>query len=533
MDGRTTHDIGKDMDYLKTLFKNIGDFTSRMTPSQVMLLFGVIAGTIIGGILLSGWISDINYARLYSNMDEQAASDVITYLSENNIPYQLGNNGTSIEVPSDQVYKTRIALAAEGLPRAGTVGYSIFDQNNLGMTDFLQNLNFRRALEGELTRTIMQLNEVQAARVHIVMPKERLFKQDQKDATASVVLKLTGTGISKRQLEGITHLVASSVEGLKPGNITIVDYDGNLLSSNQNQDELAGLSSSQLEVRKNVETYLEDKAQTLLDGVLGNGRSIVRVTADLNFQQLERTAETYDPNAPAIRSEERTKQTATSSDKAEETSESATEEGTETTITNYELNKTVEHIINEVGSIERLSIAVMVDGTYSDVENADGAMEQIYQPRSQEELDRLASIVRNSIGFDQTRNDQIEMVNIAFDRQNLENDQQQLDSMYMREFYMEIAKKVGIVVLILAALFYLKKKSSSLFRALKAILPPPPPPPAPAPRPVPVESLVEEDEPEPIVQPEKRKPRLVDQMQKTAHDRPEEIARVIKTLMID
>jgi len=176
---------------------------------------------------------------------------------------------------------------------------------------------------------------------------------------------------------------------------------------------------------------------------------------------------------------------------------------------------------------------VMVDGTYSTVENGEGVAEQIYQPRSQEELDRLSSIVRNAIGFDQTRNDQIEMVNIAFDRQNLEQDQEQLDAMYLREFYFEIAKKVGIVLLILAGLFYLKKKSSSLFKALKAILPPPPPPPAPAPMPKAAEAPEVEEEPEPIVQPERRKPRLVDQMQKTASDRPEEIARVIKTLMID
>ena len=406
------------------------------------------------------------------------------------------------------------------------------------MTDFLQNLNFRRALEGELTRTIMQLNEVQAARVHIVIPKERLFKQDQKEATASVVLKLSGHGnLGKRQIQGITHLVASSVEGLKPGSITIVDYDGNLLSSGQESDELAGLSANQLEVRKQVEAYLEDKAQSMLDGVLGASNAIVRVTADLNFQQLERTAESYDPNAPSIRSEERTKQTATATDKDNEASESSTDDNTETTITNYELNRTVEHIINAVGTLDRLSVAVLVDGTYNTVEGAEGNVEQIYQPRSQEELDRLASIVKNAVGFDQTRNDQIEMVNIAFDRQNLEDDQMALDSMYMREFYMDIAKKIGLVLLFLLGLFYLKKKSSRLFKALGSFLPPPPPPqPAVQARAVAEEPEIrgiEEEEIEQPVVPPKRKPRLVDQMQKTAEDKPEEIAKVIKTMMIE
>ncbi|MBD3403584.1 flagellar M-ring protein FliF [candidate division GN15 bacterium] len=522
------------MDYIKNLFKNIGEFTSRMTPSQVMLLMGVIAGTVVGAVLLAGWIGDITYARLYSDLQQAEAGEIVQYLNDRQIPYQLRDNGTTIEVPSDQVYQVRLSLASEGLPSAGNVGYSIFDENNLGMTDFLQNLNFRRALEGELTRTITQMNEVKAARVHIVMPKERLFKQDQKPPTASVVLKLAGVGgLSKRQVEGISHLVASSVEGLKPDNISIIDYDGNLLSSGQKSDELAGLSSSQLEVRQQVEEYLQQKAQSMLDGVLGAGSAIVRVTADLNFQQVERTAEMYDPNAPAIRSEERTRQTASSTDKAEETDESTTEEGTETTITNYELNRTVEHIVNAVGTIERLSIAVLVDGTYSTVENDGGAMEQIYQPRPQEELDRLAAIVKNSIGFDGTRNDQIEMVNIAFDRQNLEMDQQALDSMYMREFYWDIAKKVGIILLIIMALLYMKKKSSKLFKALSAILPKPPPPPPPQPEPAKVQAIQDEEEPPVVIEPEKRKPRLVDQMQKTAEERPEEIAKVIKTLMID
>ncbi|MFZ5980710.1 MAG: flagellar basal-body MS-ring/collar protein FliF [Candidatus Zixiibacteriota bacterium] len=507
------------------------DFVSRMTPSQVMMLLGMTAGTIVGIFIVVGWLNEITYSRLYSELDESEAGEVITYLNDNKIPYRLGSNGTSIEVPSDDVYRVRISLAAQGLPRAANMGYSIFDQNNLGMTDFLQNLNFRRALEGELTRTIMQLNEVQAARVHIVMPKQRLFKEDQKDATASVLLKLNGnSSLSKQQINGITHLVAASVEGLDPANISIIDYNGNLLSSGTKPDAVAGLSSTQLEVRKEVEDYLQDKAQTMLDGVLGSDKAIVRVTADLNFQQIERTSESYDPNAPSVRSEERTKTSASSTQKNEETNESGEENNSESTITNYELNKTIEHIINEVGSIDRLSVAVMVDGVYNEVTNDAGETEMIYQPRSQEELDRLAAIVKNAVGFNQQRNDQIEMVNISFDRKNLEYDQETLDSMYMWEFYMDIAKKFGYVLMIVFLLLYFKKKSNKLFGALKGLIPPPPPAPKPV-IPPKAESLAEE-EVLPI-QAEARKPRLVDQMQETAKERPDEIAKVIKTLMIE
>ncbi|MCX6834105.1 MAG: flagellar basal-body MS-ring/collar protein FliF, partial [candidate division Zixibacteria bacterium] len=234
--------------------------------------------------------------------------------------------------------------------------------------------------------------------------------------------------LTKRQIAGIAHLVAASVEGLKPSNIAILDYDGNLLSSGQEADPIAGLSGTQMEVRKDVEQYLENKAQSMLDGVLGSDKSVVRVTAELDFKQLERTAETYDPNAPSVRSEERTKTSNSDSDKSSETSESLAQENSETTVTNYELNKTVEHVIDAVGGIKRLSVAVMIDGTYKEVENADGVMEGIYQPRPQEELDRLGAIVRSAIGFDAERSDQLEIVNLPFDRDNLDADRKALDT---------------------------------------------------------------------------------------------------------
>ncbi|MFZ1683501.1 MAG: flagellar basal-body MS-ring/collar protein FliF [Candidatus Zixiibacteriota bacterium] len=517
------------MESLKLTFKNLSGVVSRMTPSQVMMLLGVAAGSIVGIVLLVGWMHNVTYSRLYSNLEEGEAGDVINYLTEQKIPYQITDGGRSIEVPSDQVYKTRISLAADGIPRGGSIGYSLFDKNNLGMTDFLQNLNFRRALEGELTKTIMQLSEVQAARVHIVIPKDRLFRDDKKEATASVLLKLKGRAmLAKQQIAGISHLVASSVEGLEPQNITIVDYDGNMLSGGQRTDALAGLSSSQLEVRQEVEEYLKGKAQSMLDGVLGQGKAIVRVNADLNFQQLEKTSETYDPNAPAVRSEERTKNTHAATDKTQPPNESNNQENNETVVTNYELNKTVEHIINSVGNIDRLSVAVMVDGTYPKPAADAGTTESTYQPRSQEELDRLGAIVKNAVGFQSTRNDQLEIYNIAFDRQEFETEQLQLDTMYQRDFYIEIGKKVGLVLLALLAFLYFKSKSKKLFKSLGQIMP------APQQRRERAAEVLRavEDEIEPIVM-EKRKPRLVDAMQVTAKEKPDEVAKVIKTMMVE
>ncbi|MDH3892618.1 MAG: flagellar basal-body MS-ring/collar protein FliF [candidate division Zixibacteria bacterium] len=515
------------MEALKEYLKNISGFVGRMSPSQVMMLLGVITGTLVGVVFLVGWLNTVTYEPLYSDLDEAEAGEVVAYLGQNNIDYQLTSGGRTIEVPSSDVYQARIGLATQGLPRSGSIGYSLFDENNLGMTDFLQNLNFRRALEGELTRTIMQLREVDAARVHIVIPKDRLFKEDQKEATASVVLKLRGSGLGKPQVAGISHLVASSVEGLSPDNITIVDYNGNLLSSGQQNDALAGLTASQMEVGQNVEKHLESKAQTMLDEVLGVKKSVVRVTAELNFQQLERTSEIFDPNAPSIRSEQRTQNSGSVTDRNEENAESSEEDAQETVITNYELNRTMDHIVNAVGTIERLSVAVLVDGNYSEVENADGVVETVYEPRSPEELDRLEAIVKNAIGYDSERNDQVEMLNLSFDRKNLDTDREALDAMYVREFYLEIAKKVGYVLLIAFLLLYLKKKSRKLFGALSGLMPPPPPPRTQAVTPEPVE-----EEPIEII-PETRKPRLVDKMQETAKKEPEEIAKVIKTMMIE
>ena len=515
------------MEQFREFFKNAMAYVGQMTASQVMLLLGITAGSIVGLVFVVGWLNTVAYSSLYSNLDDNEAGEIVTYLESNKIPFKLTNGGKTIEVPSDKVYQARINLASEGLPTSGHVGYSIFDENQLGMTDFLQNLNFRRALEGELTRTIMQIDQISAARVHLVMPKERLFREDQQKTTASVALKLKGTGgLGERQINGITHLVASSVEGLTPDHITIVDYHGNLLSSGQESDPLAGLSSSQLEVRRKVEQYLEEKAETMLSSVLGAGRSVVRVTADLNFQQVERTAETYDPNSASIRSEELTKANNVMSDKATDSSENSEEGSTETTITNYELNKTVEHIINAVGTIDRISIAVMIDGTYTPP--AEGAEDagMVYQPRSEEELNRLGAIVKNAVGFDDQRSDKIEFYNIAFDRQNLETDQKALDSMYWREFLMEIGQKVGVVLLFVFAFFFLKKRANKFFATLGKLTPL-----RTAPAMSRVGSLAEHSV-SPIVA-EKREPTLADQMQETAKQEPEEIARVIKTMMVD
>ncbi|HEX9916952.1 MAG TPA: flagellar basal-body MS-ring/collar protein FliF, partial [candidate division Zixibacteria bacterium] len=431
-------------------------------PSGKKFTFVFTTIVVVAGlVLLVSWVRNVSYVPLYSGLDASEAGVVVDKLIEGKVPYRLSNRGTTILVASSRVYDIRIKLAAEGLPRTGTIGYEIFDKSNLGMTDFLQKVNYRRALEGELTKTICQLREVQAARVHIVIPERRLFEKDKIEATASVALKLSPAHpLGKSQIQGIAYLVASSVEGLKPGNITIVDYEGNLLSSNNDGNSLASLSGSQMELRQNVESYLETKAQSLLDGVIGQGKSIVRVTAELNFEQAEKTLEEYDPEKLTIRSEER-----------------STEGEKENVITNYEVNRTVEHIIGEVGNIKRLSVAVMVDGNYTTTTNEQtGATEKKYIPRTQEELDRLASIVKSAVGFDDTRTDKLEIASVAFDRTKMEDEQKELDKIEKRNNYFSIGEKVTIVIGVLLGLLVLhriiKKASKSISEIAASAQPP-------------------------------------------------------------
>ena len=524
------------MEYLKQVLSQLSDTVRRMSTSQVVMLVAIVAGTIVGAIAFAGWIGKVNYQPLYTNLEATEAADITQYLAEKKIPYQIGPGGTSIEVPEKDLYTARLGLASQGLPHSGTVGYSIFDQTNLGMTDFLQKLNYRRALEGELGKTISSLREVQTARVHIVIPEERLFADQQQETTASVVLKLKHAGtLSKMQIAGITHLVASSVEGLKPGSITIVDYEGNLLSSSIGNDQLASLSSSQLEVAQTVERDLERKAQTMLDGVLGPGKSIVRVTAELNFQQYSKTSENYDPNMVAIRSEQKIENSDTSTKKKAETAEDKQDNQSMTTVTNYEVSKTVESVVNPVGQVKRLSVAVLLDGTYKEVPGSGGGtLEKVYQPRPQSEIDRLTAIVKNAVGYSPERNDQVEMVNIAFDKQYLTDEQQEMDKQVTRQFYYDIVKKVLMGLAVLVGAFIVFRMVKKFFAGLAAILPQASSNvnrQAPSRTMTPIPDITTEEPPDLV--PETRRAKLVDQMQNVARKDPEEIAKVIKTMMVE
>jgi flagellar M-ring protein FliF len=508
------------------MFMRFWETFRAMDPNRRFLAVTIAAGLIVGVIAIGWWARHITYGVLFSRLPAEEAGQIIDQLDQMKVSYRVSDGGSSILVPSNQVPDVRIRLAAAGLPRTGSVGFEIFDKTNLGMTDFLQKVNYRRALEGELGKSIASLREVSAARVHIVIPENRLFTQDQKPTTASVIVKVTGA-LDRGKVAAITHLIASAVEGLDPSRVTVLDQNGTLLSAAQDESTFGATTSRQLELQKNVETYLQDKAQSLLDGVLGQRKAIVRVNATLNFEQAEKTIDEYDPDNLAIVSQEQTIEKTSDNNTDTEGAKSGGTTSKENTVTNYEVNHTVQKIVAAVGTIQRLTVSVIVDGTYATPEGAADDKPPVFTPRPQGELDRIGALVKAAVGLAPERNDHIEIVSVAFDNTNMQEEKRELEKMEKREFYYDIAYKVGYGLAILAALFVglkILKKVMKFFSSLAqpggfhgetGNLP----------------QII--DERMPAIMPERRKARLSDQMVQVARERPDEMARVIKTMMVD
>ncbi len=392
------------MDGLKEQIDNLKTRLGHLSFNQRVLLGAVVTASVISVAVFSLWLQKEDSAVLFTNLTPEDASVALSELSKQDVKAELTNGGTTILVPESAVHHLRVDLASKGIPSSGTVGFEIFDGKQYGLTEFLQNVNFKRALEGELTKTIESFQQVQSARVHLVLPKPSIFKKLAAPATASVVVNLgRGTRLADNQINGIQSLVAGSVENLEAGNVTVLDQRGKVLSAAVADDE-AGRSESQLALRKEVESYLAAKASALLDGALGAGRSIVSVDATLNFEKIDREREIFDPANTVVRSEVRNEGT-TGQDGG--TNENST--------TNYEINRTVEHIVGHTGGVKNLSVAVFVDGTYETAE--DGT--RTYQPLTEEDLGQLRRIVQTAVGLNTVRGDKIEVVNMQFQEQQV------------------------------------------------------------------------------------------------------------------
>jgi flagellar M-ring protein FliF len=421
------------------------EFISRLSTQQKIIISGATTVAITIIILLVTVFNKPSYGTLFSNLNPQDASKIVQTLKEKSIPFTLDDDGKTILVPKQQLYELRLDMASQGLPNSSVIGYEIFDRTNLGVSDFVQKINYRRALEGELSRTILNLNEVDGVRVHIVTPERSLFKEDEKSTTASVVLKLkSGKPLRKEAAQGIAHLIASSVEGLDASDVTILDTRGNTLTENNKADGLAGMTSTQYELQQKVENYLAQKAQRLLDGALGAGNSMVQVNAELDFRRVEKNLEQYDPENTTVRSEQITEEKSVLRDSLPPSTRTSG-------ITNYEINKSIEHIVENVGNVKRLSVAAMVNDKML-TKQVNGEPVTEYKSRDVQEMNQLTQIVKRSVGFDSTRNDDISVVNIPFNdivNENLmtqKEDGQQWDGIAVKVFLV-IAMIVAVLII--------------------------------------------------------------------------------------
>lgn len=363
--------------------------------------------------------------NLYSDLTLEDSGAIVNQLESLGIPFELARDGSTVLVPKEHVARMRMRLAEDGLPTGGSIGYEIFDRTDtLGATSFVQNINHLRALEGELSRTIGAIDRINAARVHLVIPERQLFQRDQSPPSASIVLNVRGS-LGPGEIRAVQHLVATAVESLTPERVSIIDETGRLLASGADSDD-AGVVATNLQERvEGVEGRLRNQIEEILNSIVGPGRARVRVAADVDFNRTTETTETFDPEGQVVRSTQNKEEASSTVNQqgqvtvgnqlpngdpadgegGERDDTSLTEE-----IVNYEISKSTRTEIVEAGRIKRLSVAVLVDGTYEP--NADG--NAVYTPRAQETLDRIALLVRSAVGYDQTRGDVVEVVNLQF-----------------------------------------------------------------------------------------------------------------------
>jgi flagellar M-ring protein FliF len=434
---------------------------------QITMVTLILAVLILTPVLVT-WANTPSYSVAYTGLSEADAAQIVQKLDENSIPYQIKSSGT-IEVPSDQVYSARLLMASAGLPESSTVGYELFSGTSmLGMTEFSQKVNYQRAIEGELERTIGSLDVVQAVRIHLVTPEKSLLSSDQALSTASVTLQVKpGLKLDATQVQAITHLVASSVEGLKSENVVVVDSEGNMLADGlgANSESNQSLKDDQRAIELAYANEVQKRVQSILDKILGPNRSVVQATVEMDWTQREITSNTYAPTEVALRSSQIINESSSDGGTtggvpgaasnlptpvATTTgSGSSTYQRSEETL-NYEVSQTQLHEIIAPGKINRISVSVMVDGI------TDAA-----------QMTAIKSAVEVAAGVDTTRGDQIVVESFAFDRTALDALSADLAKQQQQELYLRIGTSVGAALVVLALLFITLRMINNVRNASK------------------------------------------------------------------
>jgi flagellar M-ring protein FliF len=415
----------------------------KLTFAQKVSIIALSLIVVVGIGTLVYFMNQEDYQILYSNLNAEEAGTVVAKLKELRVQYKITDSGRTVKVPSTRVDELRIQLASEGLPQSGKIGFEIFDKTNLGMTEFLEKVSYKRALEGELARTILSIKEIAQVRVHLVLPKESLFQEKSEPTKASVVVKLnSGRQLAESVVSGIVHLVASAVEGLDPQNVTIVDSAGRLLSSRQGSAEEV-LTTGQMELKGRAEKELINKVVGILEPIVGSGKVKANASVLLDFSRSEQTEEKYDPQSPstAIRSQQKTEEgnspsgsavagvPGTSSNQAAPVPKitpinnpTASSTFRKSELTNFEVSKLVRHTVNSFGEVKKMSVAVIVDDAVKVEAGKSGGVVRKPVARTADELRKLKDLVAAAIGVDNTRGDQLTVENIAFENQGLFED---------------------------------------------------------------------------------------------------------------
>lgn len=403
----------------------------QIGPARLAIMGGVLLGLLIFFVYMSLRVTTPDYKLLYSDLSSMDSAAAAAKLEETKIPYEISPDGTRIMVPESDIGKARMLLAEAGLPNGGSMGYEIFDkQSGFGTTNLVQNINQVRALEGELARTISSMDSVRSARVHLVLPQRALFSRETQPASASVFIGVRpGQELDRQQILAIQSLVASAVPNLKADAVAIIDQEGKLLARGDSGSDAPGaMDLKSEEMRRNYEQHLTETIENLVGRTVGFDKVRATVTADLDFDRISTNEELYDPASQVVRSTQSTQETnverapppkdvsvqnnlpgSVGTDLLVDPKPTA-ENNKVDEVTNYEISKTIRSTVRETGEVKKLSVAVMVDGTYT----TDDKGVKTYQPRSKEELDKIAALVRSAVGYDEKRGDTVSVENMKF-----------------------------------------------------------------------------------------------------------------------
>lgn len=452
-------------DTIKTFIENFKNLPNNRKIAIVAVLLIIITLA----ITMFLWLPKQDYQILYTNLSPEDAGNVITKLKEKKVPYNVKDN--AIWVPSNKVHELRLELAAQGIPSGGGVGFEIFDKTSIGLTEFSQRVNYVRALQGELARTIKQIQEVDQVRVHIAIPEKSIFTEKEDHPTASIVLKLKpGRTLNKEQVSSVVHLVSSSVEGLSPQYVTVVDQYGNLLSAPKDNTQL--VQTEQIEYKKNIEKAYEKNIQSMLENIVGKGKAVVRVSTDIDFSKVEKLEEKYDPDTIAIRNEQRTQEKTMSpqtggipgvlsnqpGQSQAPASQNIQSQRQQESI-NYEVSKSISKILQSTGQIKKISVAVLVDGIYKEDKG-----KKVYMPRSEEEIKKYQELVQAAIGYNKERGDLIIVESMPFES----IPEEKIGTDYMAILLTILKYLIPLIITFLVILFVIKPLIELLKKPVEA-----------------------------------------------------------------